>query len=112
MALSDDARAIAHEARSASAQLRRMIGKLLNPFRTASALFYGADGQLKPEAIAWFGALAARNFIDRSTFDPDPRINDMNQGRRELMIEILDSVRLDTAKLAKLQRQLREVGDD
>ncbi|HEV2746421.1 MAG TPA: hypothetical protein VGW34_03875 [Allosphingosinicella sp.] len=93
-------------------QLTRAIGRLINPHHLAARLFYGEDGELKPEAVEWFADLARRNFVDSPTFDIDARVDAKNQGRRELALEIMGSVRLDTAKLARLTRQLREVEHD
>lgn len=92
-----------------ASQIRRRIGALINPHRTVQLLFYGPDGKVKPEAIEWLGRLASRNFIDSSAFDPDPRVHARNEGRREMMLEILGSLRLDTTELARLQGQLREI---
>lgn len=89
-------------------QLKRMISNLINPHHTIQRLFYGDDGKLKREAVEWTAKLASENFVDRSAFDPDPRIHARNEGRRELALEIISSLRLDTAKLAALNRELRE----
>lgn len=110
--LDDDILGVVHGARGVRAQLQRLIAKVIAPHRLAQLLFYGEDGQLKPEAVDWFGQLAAENFVDRSTFHDDPRVHAFREGQRALAIKILGSVRLDTAKLARLHDQLKEAGYD
>lgn len=106
--ISTSVRSIAYGGQPVTQQLRRMIGNLINPHRTIQLLFYGEDGKLRPEAVDWTQRLARENYVDVSAFDPDPRIHAKNEGRRELALEIIGSLHLDTAKLAALHRELKE----
>ncbi|HEX8400517.1 MAG TPA: hypothetical protein VF628_02310 [Allosphingosinicella sp.] len=107
MSLDADIRRIAYGGLSKAQQLRRMIRGLLDRHRLAARLFFGDDGKLRPDAAEWFAELADRNFVNRSTFHADPRVDAFNQGRRALAMDILGSVRLDQAKLDRLARELR-----
>lgn len=109
--LDDDVRRIRYGGRSMCDQLRQMIGNLMNPHRRAQRLFYGDDGRLKPDAVDWFAELADRNFVNGGGFSTDPLQLAANTARRELVLEMMGSLRLDTAKLDQLTRQLREVED-
>jgi hypothetical protein len=105
----DEAERAARQAGNIVAQIRRVTGRLLGAHRLAARLFVGDDGKLRPAAVEWFDQLARDNFVDRSTFvggDRDKVL--INEGRRMLALEIMDSVRLDTRRLAELRRQEQE----
>lgn len=90
-------------------QLRRMIDRLLDRHHLAAKLFLGTDGKVTPHAREWLQRLADDNFVNRSAFHSDDREHAKREGRRELALEIIGSVRLDTAKLASLTSLEREV---
>lgn len=110
--LHDEVADIVHGARSRSAQIRRQIRRLMRPWRLSQQLFMGEDGQLRPSAAEWLADLGDRCFAERSTFHANDREQVRREARRELYLEILSGLRLDTNKLAALTRQLREADDD
>lgn len=109
----EEAQRLASLARAPAEQAKRLIGRMFGAHRDAVALFCGSDGELRPEAVSWFARLAADNFVQGTTFvagDRDAMIK--NEGRRELALEILASVRIDQARLARLNRQAREAENE
>lgn len=102
------ARRIAAGGASAVKQLRTMISRMVDRFAVARQIFYGDDGKLTPASAEWLDDLAGRNFVNGGGFDPDPHRHAYNAGRRDCALDIIESVGLDTARLAKLRLMLKE----
>ncbi|WP_414902468.1 hypothetical protein ACMT1E_04360 [Sphingomonas flavalba] len=109
MSLDRDIRAVEHGGRSAIASIKRLMARTMEPFRLSKAVFRDENSELTPAAIAWLADLSRRNFGDRSTFDPDPRVHAFNEGRRAMLIDIMKQLRVDEARLARLTQQLKDV---
>jgi hypothetical protein len=112
MALDDDIRRAVQGAGSVSAQVRRLIGRLLGRHREAQRLFLGEDGTLKPEAVVWFARLARENHVNGTTWSGDRDAMLIAEGRRMLALDIIGSVDLDQHRLDQLVRQEREQGHE
>lgn len=111
--LKDEAARIAQVARVPARQATRLIAGLFARHHEAAVLFLDDQGEVKPEAAAWFDRLARENFIADSTFvSGDREASLINEGRRQLALSILQSVRLDRARLEKLHMQAKETRND
>jgi hypothetical protein len=108
MQLRDEIRATQHEAKSVRMQLRQRIEMLLGRYQLAKAVFCAEDGKPTPAAAIWLRQLAARNFVDRSTFHEDPREHARREGRREVALDIILSLDLDSEQVRRLRAQLHE----
>lgn len=75
-------------------------------------LFRGEDGELTPDAAAFFAEIAKRGRVHDSSFHTDPREHARREGARELALYLMSGLELDGAKLAALTRQLREQDDE
>jgi hypothetical protein len=94
-----------------SAQLRRAYNRMFMAARDVRLLFWG-DGHAtapKPEAVRWLDRLARDNFVRSSAFHEDAREHARREGRRELALEIIASVKLDPVRLDQLAEQMREI---
>lgn len=104
-----DALGVARGGESKLAQLRRMARRIIDPHVDAAATFLDGSGGVRPAAAAWLERLARDNFVRASTFVPgDPQQTMVNEGRRALALDILNSIRLDTARLEEINAQIRE----
>lgn len=112
MNLRERAEFIAGGARDVARQVRAQIEALLAPWRVARRLFLGPDGEPTEDAAAFFGQLDRACYVSRSTWHADPREHAMREGRRQVALEIMNMVRLDQAKLARLVAMAREDDDD
>lgn len=102
------------QAGSVAAQLRRQWQKIFGAARDVRLLFWG-DGHAtgpRPETVRWLARLADDNFVNRSAFHEDAREAARREGRRELALEIIASVKLDPVRLDKLAEQMREIEND
>jgi hypothetical protein len=103
----EDATMIARGAPSKAAQIRRMIERLVSRHRLARAVFC-PDDKLTPAAQQWLAKLAAENYVFESTFNGDRDRMLVNEGRRRLALEIINSTQLDVERLGVLTRMERE----
>lgn len=80
------------------------LRRLWNARRAAAyrACLTGDDGRPTPQGERMLADL--RNFCrgNASTFDPDPRIHALLEGRREVLLRIINFLNVDSAELAKL----------
>lgn len=107
----EEADRLATRAISQAQQVARVRGRMMRRHFLAAKLFLGEDGQLGPHAVPWFAELARTGFVDETTFVAGDREQTLiNEGRRQLALEILDSVNLDQGRLAALVRLEREEG--
>lgn len=108
-----DAMKVARGGETRLKQLRRQLNRLIDPHAEAQALFLGADGRPSPAAIEWLDRLARDNFLRTTTRPATASAEDMlvNEGRRQLALEIFGSLRLDVAELDRIRRQIREEED-
>lgn len=67
------------------------------------------NGKPTAAAVAWLDRLAAKNFINSTTFHDDAREHARREGKRELALEIIASVGLDPRRLERLSEQMREI---
>jgi hypothetical protein len=84
----------------------RSIRSLVDPNRDARELFLGEDGELKPAAKRLFARLAKEARINDLAFEPDARMQDHLLGRQFIVRFLGAMLRLDTARLEHLQRQM------
>lgn len=108
MQLDDDIRALGHQAKTVRQQLQQRLRMLLDHYFRSRGVFCDADGALTPAATLWLADLARRNFVHGSSFHIDPREHARREGRRELAMEILQSVRLDGEQVRRLKAQLHD----
>ncbi|HEX5213325.1 MAG TPA: hypothetical protein VFW22_16490 [Pseudolabrys sp.] len=111
MQLRDEIRDTQFQARSVRQQLRQRIEMLLGRFNLAREVFCDKDGKPTPPAVTWLRQLAARNFVDQSTFHEDPREHARREGRREVALDIILSLDLDSEQVRRLRAQLHERED-
>jgi hypothetical protein len=90
-------------------QLGRMIGRLLDRNSLAAEVFLGDDGELTPAAAKWMRQLARANHVDSTTWAGDRDTMLINEGRRQLALEIIGSAKLDAGRLEALTRLEREI---
>jgi hypothetical protein len=90
-------------------QLRQMAARLLDKHHAAAALFLGEDGAITRPAAAWMQQLAADNYVNGGAWHMDPREHAFREGKRELALEIINSARLDVARLEALTKLEREI---
>jgi hypothetical protein len=78
------------------------------------ALFQDGDGKLTAEADIVLGDL--RDFCrgHQSTFDPDPRVHALMEGRREVWLRIAEALAIDEPMMMRLDanRPTISEGDD
>lgn len=104
----DEAESIGRDARGVLAQLRRRIRLILDRHSIYSRVFK-PDGAVSPSAAAVLEDLARYCHADKSTFRPDPRDHARIEGRREVWLYIISSMKLDQEQIAALNRQAREI---
>jgi len=107
----EEAERIAREGTSRSAQLRRQIRRLFDRSLPWQRLFR-PGGDYSPDAIAVLADLAHEGFLNRPTYDDDPRRHALNEGKRMIALHVFKSLRLDTERLAALTKQLKETEDE
>jgi hypothetical protein len=108
----DDAERFAREVKRERVTLSRRIEQVLAPSRLFKRLFTGPDGQLTPDAVAWFDLVGRECFAGRSTFDADARRHAYQQGANDAFNLQLEYGRIDERRLAGLVRQARELDDE
>lgn len=96
-------------AESLSDRFRRQWDRLTGAFRDVSTLFCAGGRKPTPAAIRWLERLANDNFVNGTAFHEDAREHARREGRRELALEIIASVRLDPMRLERLAEQMREI---
>jgi hypothetical protein len=107
--LRTEARAASRGGEGILAQLRRIRDRILGRGIDAQRLFFGDDGKLRAGAPEWLDRLARENFVRTTVIDPRDRDQTLvNEGRRQLALEILGSVDLDVAELDRINAQIRE----
>ena len=107
-----DVRKIAYGGLSLRMQLDRLIDRMLGAHRIAARVFFGSDGKVTPAARAWLAGIARDNFVAETTFvADDARQSDINEGRRQLALEILGSVHFDQDRLDELMHKKQEIED-
>lgn len=72
----------------------------------------GEDGELRPEAKPMLEHLARFCFATGSTYHDDPRRHAMNEGRRQVWLEIERGLRFDRKKIETLRRKQEEQDAD
>lgn len=107
--VTDVARRLGLKGPDAIKQVRRLIRRLVDRHDAAARLFLGPDGEIKPEARAWFVQLAADNYVNEGAWHPDPREHALREGQRRLALKIIRSAKLDAARLDALIEIEREV---
>jgi hypothetical protein len=105
-----DANTIIDRARAEVEGLRRRFEQMRWRMRDIRLLFFDGPRPSEP-ALRWLDRLAADNFVFSSAYHDDAREAARREGRRELALEIIASVKLDPARLEKLSQQLQEAED-
>lgn len=102
-------RKIAAGAPGLKSQIKRLIDRMLTRHRLAERVFLDTDGNLSRDALNWLDRLATENFVNGSTYNGDRDAMLINEGRRRLALEIIQSVRLDVNRLDQLTKAEREL---
>lgn len=112
MSLEDDIRRLRFDAMKVTTKARGVVARAIRRFVLSRRLFRDAKGELTPEAIEWGDILANRYHVTRPAFHADPYVSAYREGQRAVVLDILNMMRLDPAKLDRARRQLAEVEDD
>lgn len=105
-------RGIVEAARSQAEQVRHRWQMLFHRQRDVHLLFLDDTRRPTEATLRWLDRVARENYVHSSAFHDDPREHARREGRRELALEIIASVRLDPARLEKLAEQMREIDDE
>lgn len=93
-------------------RLIRLIHDITERTSDAQRLFIDPEtGQVKPEAARFFALLARHAGLDRTAFHVDSRFRDYLDGQQALLRFMLDSLRLDEARLRHFKSQLNTMED-
>lgn len=84
---------------------RFINGLRLRRKRAYVAVFMGADGKPTPEADIVLGDLRDFCRARETTFDADPRVHALIEGRREVWLRIENLLNIDEAALAGLDSE-------
>jgi hypothetical protein len=112
VSLDDDIRRLRFDAMKVASKARAVVARAIRRFVLSKRLFRDAKGELTPEAIEWGDLLAKRYHVTRPAFHADPYISAYREGQRSVVLDVLNMMRLDPAKLDRARRQLAEVMDD
>jgi hypothetical protein len=95
--------------RIADAALARLPLMRRRAFRAA---FLNGQGELRSEMIPVLADLRRFCKATVSTFDPDPRVHAMLEGRREVFWRIIGFLNVDEAEVLKLVEAYETESDD
>jgi hypothetical protein len=89
--------------------IRRSIDKLSARQGVYRRLFFGADGNIKPDAAIFFDEFAKMAGMGVPGFSSDPVVMGRLSGARDMFLHMLSGLDLDQAEIGDLEVQLRKL---
>lgn len=103
---------IVSRARAKRIALQQRIQALLGRHALYRRLFLAKSGELSADTEALLRDLAAYACADRPAYPNKSMSLERIEGRRDVYFRLTEALRLDGARLAQMQLQIREIGDE